>query len=461
MRIRIGAIYLTSYISILERYKTELEHPGVYRFMGINPLTLEENYPLYVGLAGQEAFDFIKEGKASQKVKKPQMLRGRIKRHLTDDAGVLGNIIDDIRYLSAIDYWVVDPTQFQSKIDFISTLTNLEYEIRSETPTYYDEDLKLSSYSSKTVVLANPALKKILQEIKKQKQVISLEGFQLSDIESQFQQIFQVLTTSPIRRYIKFRQYNRISYLFQSLFNYWDLLDKKNLHWTHFEATEKAPTAQLGEKIQGRPNVEKRSQEPTFIGWEEWCKKYVHHDIELFDLDVNGPVKIRETPGRRYLTRKTAVDNLLLSEIEKMKDNPTQYEGIIAMMYWKIKGNVIPLHVTATEITSASNLTPRTLARWGYEDQRLFDLMSRALFDNAKNQCKKWIPNLFDDINQLTLKRPVFFWAKAWETTDMSLTGNHLPLKEFKEQVINLLNPLLSGSSARESVKKEKGEIED
>ncbi len=127
-------------VSILLKYQDQLDYPGVYRFVGIDPKTLKSNKYLYVGTAGQMAYNYFTNKK---KESKPQVLYGRLKRHLENDAGVLGSIIKNINYLEKIEFWKIDlknnniTNQIKNEEDFKNLLNFLEYKLRSEDSTIY------------------------------------------------------------------------------------------------------------------------------------------------------------------------------------------------------------------------------------------------------------------------------------------------------------------------------------
>ena len=116
------------------------------------------------------------------------------------------------------------------------------------------------------------------------------------------------------------------------------------------------------------------------MGWDEWCSRYITESIPLFEVDSENAVKTLVKGNKAFLTRNKAVDDLIFAQIEKMDLNPESYEGIIAFMYWKVKEEFIPLHVTAIAIESKSNLKPGTLARWGYTANRIFGILVKPIF---------------------------------------------------------------------------------
>src|SRR5271157_71047 len=270
-------------INILEN--EALKYPGVYRFVGRNPLKNNEEHPLYVGLAGKKAYNYFIGDK---KGKEPQLLDGRLGRHLKNDAGVLGNIIDNINDLSKIEFWTMDPTEFTSEEIFITALEYLEYHVKTlenEIP-YYDE-LHISR-PPVPVDIDQKTREKVIQIFEKNMKTISLDETRISDIEDHFQLLFKIFTQTPVNQLIKFRQYNKARNAFENLVSYWKLIDKsRDYHWILFE-TEKA------EQIPPIPGQAKAriedflvTEEPAFMGWEEWCTKYIKNDIYLFDVDAS------------------------------------------------------------------------------------------------------------------------------------------------------------------------------
>lgn len=211
--------------SILDDFNPD--YPGVYRFIGYHPIKLNKISPFYVGKSGdsESVWDYIRGGR---KGKIPQMLKGRILRHLNDDAGILGMIIDDIKFLKCLEYWIVDPIDFKNVENYLEAIRYLEYYIRIEIAekTYYDEIVNVSIRP----VIVNEEIVSIVKEIYKNKKQI-IEFPELSDIEQKFLNYYNVITSVPIKKLISFRRYKTVNDFVESFIESWKDIKKENYFW--------------------------------------------------------------------------------------------------------------------------------------------------------------------------------------------------------------------------------------
>ena len=205
--------------------------PGVYRLIGIEPLTDKKNSVLYVGKAGMKAWQYY-----NKNGKKVQMIRGRLGRHLKNDAGELNKLISDIRKLTKIEYWVINPKIFDNEQEFINALDYSEYYLRKiKGPIPYNDKLKLS-----TPLFIKPLNENIKQFVTQlfedddnNRKIIPI--IQLSENERKLQNYFKLFLTSPFRDKINFRQYKDVYEIMEDFVNCWNQFKDKKYNWHKFE----------------------------------------------------------------------------------------------------------------------------------------------------------------------------------------------------------------------------------
>ncbi|MFX1277078.1 MAG: hypothetical protein ACFFBP_21105 [Promethearchaeota archaeon] len=209
--------------SILDDFK--IDFPGVYRFIGFHQILEDSNYPLYVGKSGdtEKVWNYIRGGR---KGNGPQMLKGRILRHLNDDAGVISTIIDKINYLKSLEYWIVNPNDYDQVDLFLDVVRYLEYYIRTNKKTYYDEIINVQIQEIKPSVDVEQIVKKIIKD----KHVIEFSQL-FSDEEREFLNYYSVITSTPIKNLINFRRYNTAKDLIDQFFESWKKITKDNYFW--------------------------------------------------------------------------------------------------------------------------------------------------------------------------------------------------------------------------------------
>ncbi len=211
--------------SILDNFNPD--YPGVYRFIGYHPIKLNKISIFYVGKSGdsKSVWEYIRGGREG---KVPQMLKGRILRHLNDDAGVLGMVIDDIKFLKYLEYWIVDPKDFEIVEEFLATIRYLEYYIRVKLKekTYYDEIINVSIRP----VNANEKIKKLAEGLFNNKKN-TIEFPELCVNEQKFLNYYNVITSVPIKKLISFRRYKTVNDFVENFIKSWNRLKKENYFW--------------------------------------------------------------------------------------------------------------------------------------------------------------------------------------------------------------------------------------
>ncbi len=471
---------MDNFKSILLENKKFLEFPGVYRFVGINPQTNEPNTYLYVGIAGENAYNYLISiiKKQIKNKEKPQLLFGRLKRHLENDAGVLGDIIQDIKYIQKIEYWILDPnnqnhtkvisdqSKFKEK-EQKNLLKYMEFSLRKKEKTFYDE-LGITDYTN----LKKPTIDRELENFAEQilndeKKTIDFESFDLPQIEKEFLDQYRYITSCNFKKYLYFRQYKKIVKVLDNFYKSWLALKsakiaERNLHWHYFEDFDNVIKYSPNEISQDE-SEEDLIEEQQF-DWETWLSRKIKKEILLFSVENELKVKIHKERDKQYLMRNPEVDRILLNLIQRINNN-TNMKGILSIIYWKIKDEIIPLYISISE--NGANFDSRNLARWGYTDARIFSDLSKAYFENT-SKYKNWIHLLFTNRFERILKNQVYFYAIEWpsdEDPDIKIS-----LSDLKEELIINLTPYLNKKSEKfkkkvlangKTIKNDQNEISD
>lgn len=190
--------------------------------------------------------------------------------------------------------------------------------------------------------------------------------------------------------------------------------------------------------------------------WNRWCseQQIIEEGVPLFSCDENFVVRTRvigTASKRPVLCRHEEMESLILSQVSVLNtdwsDGSHEYDGLIYVMFVKESGSVVPLYIGKAETfgkgdrnlsVNLRNLdTDRSkFARWGDGYQyHIGDLSAAVLVghDAGKVSPKygKWAGALFEDLDQRTLKlrKPVYFWAKAWKPTDRGIWAEMNPTR--------------------------------
>jgi len=179
--------------------------------------------------------------------------------------------------------------------------------------------------------------------------------------------------------------------------------------------------------------------------WKEWTEQYVDECVPLFDTDDNGEVQIKRhgRDDRPILKRSPEMEALLSSEGQKVIDDweasDDTYEGLIYLMHTVDDGEIIPLYVGKAgkygrdgERLSANLRNIQTnrskFARWGDGCAYHIGELSAAVLDHHNDQqvnreedpirkYLSWASALFES-DSTTLRKPVYFWTRAWRVDD-------------------------------------------
>jgi len=199
--------------------------------------------------------------------------------------------------------------------------------------------------------------------------------------------------------------------------------------------------------------------------WIDFCKRFRIREkgVPLFHAE-NGVVSISRIgrgAGRRFLQRSMQMDELIVSEAQKIihdyADGQDGYEGLICLMY-KVRGQlVIPLYVGKSEKfgKGGGNLSANIkniernqhkFCRWGYGyAYHLGDLSAVVCTGHPKEKraqkYKRWADRLFKQYptDEPKLKSPVQFWIKAWKKGETGIWP------EFGPTTLTFLEYLLIG----------------
>jgi hypothetical protein len=200
--------------------------------------------------------------------------------------------------------------------------------------------------------------------------------------------------------------------------------------------------------------------------WNRFC---LRHDVcctwtPLFDVSEKGVVLTKTigiTRSRKILKRSDSMESLVRHECKKLindwKDKSFLYDGMIYMMAAQDAVGAVPMYIGKAETLGKAkgNLSANIMgidrdtskfARWGDNYAYHIGDLSAVVIPGhderyATNKYHKWAAALFDNYpsEEPILKRPVYFWAKAWLSSE---TG---PWEEFGPTRLTFLEYLLIG----------------
>jgi hypothetical protein len=190
--------------------------------------------------------------------------------------------------------------------------------------------------------------------------------------------------------------------------------------------------------------------------WNRWSseQRIAEQGVPLFCCDESLVVRTRmigSSVKRPVLCRHEEMENLLLRQVEALendwKNGVHCYDGLIYVMFVREGDVVVPLYIGKAETfgkgdgnlsVNLRNLqTDRSkFARWGDNYQyHLGDLSAAVLaghtIDRVSPKYVRWAQALFADFEQrsLKLRKPVYFWAKAWKPTDRGIWAEMSPTR--------------------------------
>jgi hypothetical protein len=196
--------------------------------------------------------------------------------------------------------------------------------------------------------------------------------------------------------------------------------------------------------------------------WEEFCTAHriAAETVPLFALDEFGFVQTKEIgqKKRKVLVRHKDMEALILREADILNkdwlEGAHHYDGLIYMMHTRGEDySILPLYIGMTETFGKGdrNLSANLhnlhvhkdkFARWGDNyAYHIGDLSAAALtghpVEKRNPKYVKWASRLFKvaPTDQPQLACDLFFWAKAWKSTDQGiwseLSPTHLAFLEY------------------------------
>ncbi|WP_436900258.1 hypothetical protein [Halovenus halobia] len=198
--------------------------------------------------------------------------------------------------------------------------------------------------------------------------------------------------------------------------------------------------------------------------WHEWTGRYIDTKcpIPLFETDDSQVVQYKNygKDDRRILKRSERMEERVRNEGRKVindwETTDHTYDGLIYLMYWLDEGAVVPLYVgkagkygrdgegLSANLQGLRGTSTGKFARWGDGHYYHIGNLSAVVFDHDKNQKQKyakWADRLFEDGRQL--RRPTYFWTKAWREDDVGLYHDfEETLEKLEYQIIGLVSDL-------------------
>ena len=200
--------------------------------------------------------------------------------------------------------------------------------------------------------------------------------------------------------------------------------------------------------------------------WDMFADQHKIRDtwVPLFSTSNNGIVhskKIGITNVRNILCRSDQMESLIISECAKLVDDWKNdihvYDGLLYIMAVEDIDGIVPLYIGKTESygKKSGNLSVNIkdverdkskFARWGDNyAYHIGDLSAVVLPGHDPKHIERkylsWASELFSNApnEHPILKRTVYFWAKAWNSTE---TG---PWQDFGATRLTFLEYLLIG----------------
>ncbi|WAC18032.1 hypothetical protein OVA24_12360 [Luteolibacter sp. SL250] len=161
-------------------------------------------------------------------------------------------------------------------------------------------------------------------------------------------------------------------------------------------------------------------------------------DTPVFRSAVNQPIQIHQKRNRKLIAHASELDRLLKTEIDKLKAgiNDPAVRGLIYIMYSRdAHGEFDPAYVGVAEKLGRSGNLSGPLARskgpfsrFGYDSLGHIGGISDALFSATSKGYRRW-PQRFFSLganDDHVLSRPLFVWAKAWNSQNPVKIGDSL-----------------------------------
>jgi hypothetical protein len=177
--------------------------------------------------------------------------------------------------------------------------------------------------------------------------------------------------------------------------------------------------------------------------WDRFCSAHgiQHAGVPLFACDDGGRIACEPfgKDGRSILRRSPDMEALIVREVRKTLSRDTRNEGLLYMMHWRDGGRIVPLYIgrAGKYGKGGGNVSANLLdierdtskfARWGSGyAYHIGDLSAAACTGHADGKVvrkyQRWAQRLFCDAPTPTptLRRPVYFWATAWNPQSYSI----------------------------------------
>src|SRR5262249_11324426 len=196
------------------------------------------------------------------------------------------------------------------------------------------------------------------------------------------------------------------------------------------------------------------------------------NSVPLFACDKIGFVETKEIgqmAKRKVLVRHRDMEELILKETDILTEDWTrkmhEYDGLIYVMHRRgSDGSLVPLYIgkAATFGRGDRNLSAnlrnlRTskhkFARWGDNyDYHIGDLSAAVLtghpVEKRKPKYIKWASKIFKSAptEQPQLACDVYFWARAWQSTDVGIRPEPTRLAFLEADLIGVASTAFPGS---------------
>ena len=183
--------------------------------------------------------------------------------------------------------------------------------------------------------------------------------------------------------------------------------------------------------------------------WDNFCTAHqlASNSVPLFACDKIGFVETKEIgqkAKRKVLVRHRDMEELILKEADILTEDWSrkthEYDGLIYIMHRRgSDGSVVPLYIGKAETfgkgggnLSANLFNLRTsknkFARWGDNyAYHIGDLSAAVLtghpLEKRNPKYSEWASKMFKSAptEQPQLAFDVYFWAKAWKSTDVGI----------------------------------------
>lgn len=228
----------------------------------------------------------------------------------------------------------------------------------------------------------------------------------------------------------------------------------------------------VGKSLLGTPRTPRPISEHTLSAeqrrhlWDSFCARFqvAEEAVPLFATENGHAILTKEIGAkrrRRILCRSSEMDALVRLEVEKLvadyHGRTFVYDGLIYMMLTlDEQDHAVPLYIGKAETLGKGqgNLSANIInlardtskfARWGDNYYyHIGDLSCVVLLGHTQAQCEKyrsWASALFEEFptEHPRLKKPVFFWCRAWKKADVGIW------EEFGPTRLTFLEYLLIG----------------